>query len=141
MPLTSVEISPGAIAYFDVSVLHTDKQIIVSGDPVQRDANGNQFVCYKVNAENSYWAPLTGTYSRPRLPIDPVWVANGYGALAAGKVWLQDGKNTYQGPSSSFIAATANEQIFNAGQRPTLSNIAIQEIHKAIRARGGALGE
>ena len=139
MPLTTAQITIGAIAYFDVDVLHADKGIHVTGDPVTRDVNGNQFVCYKVSGDQSYWAPLTGTYRHPRLPIDPNWVSNGYGALSAGTVWLQDGKNTYSGPNTSFIAATATEQAFNAGQRPMLSPAGMQAILKAIKARGGAL--
>ena len=62
MPLTTAQITIGAIAYFDVDVLHADKGIHVTGDPVTRDVNGNQFVCYKVSGDQSYWAPLTGTY-------------------------------------------------------------------------------
>ena len=138
MPLTFAEIQPGAVAYFDVAVLHTDPAVKVTGDPVQRFVTGNQFVCYKIDDKTSSWSPLTATYKFRRTLIDAAWVTNGYGPLGAGKVWLQDGKNTYTGPNASFAAATATEHAF-AVARPSLSAAAITAIHAAIKARGGAL--
>lgn len=107
MPLSPQEIVVGAIAYFDVAILHAEPAVIVTGDPVTRDVTGNQFVCYRVDGQSSYWSPLTATYKFRRTKIDQEWVINGYGPLAAGQVWLQDGKNTYRGPNAAFIAATA----------------------------------
>ena len=138
MPLTLPEIQPGAIAYFDVGILHADATVTVTGYPINRDVAGNQFVCYKIDGNMSYWSPLTGTFKYKRTLIEAAWVTNGYGPLAAGQVWLQDGKNTYWGPNASFIAATATEQAFNIA-RPTLSANAVAAIHVAIQARGGAL--
>lgn len=137
MPLQENEIQPGTVAYFDIEVLHQDRRVQVTGDPVRREATGNQFVCYKVTEGVSYWSPLTGTYRYPRLRIEPEWVSNGYGPLATGEVWLQDGKNTYRGPHASFIAATATELPFDIA-RPHLSNAAIAAIHAQICNRGGA---
>jgi hypothetical protein len=138
MALTIAEIKPGAVAYFDVAVLHADPEVSVTGDPVKRDVTGNQFVCYRVEQNKSYWSPLTATFKFKRTLIKAEWVSNGYGPLGAGKVWLQDGKNTYQGPNQSFMAATATEGPFEVA-RPTLSNEALTEIHLAIKGRGGAL--
>ena len=138
MPLAINEITIGAIAYFDVNTLNPDPLIIKSGDPVSRSASGNQFVCYKVVGAESYWAPLTGSSRPERLPIDPAWVKNPYGALAAGKVSLQDGKNTYHGPSASFVAADVAEQPFFKG-RPIISGAGIAAIKQVIGSRGGAL--
>jgi hypothetical protein len=137
MPLTEAEIEPGAIAYFDVEVLHADAEVQISGDRVQREVTGNQFVCHSVTGQRSCWSPLTATYRHPRIRIEPEWVANGYGPLAAGGVWLQDGKNTYCGPSASFVAGSATEAQFNV-TRPRLSNAALVKIHEQISKRGGA---
>ena len=138
MPITAAEIQPGAVAYFDVAVLHGDTKVIVTGDPVQRDVTGNQFVCYKTDGDTSYWSPLTATDKYRRTRIEAAWVENGYGPLGAGKVWLQDGKNTYRGPNASFVRATATELPFDVA-RPLLSAPALTAIHAAIRARGGAI--
>lgn len=138
MPLTLAEIQPGAIAYFDVGVLHGDAAVVVTGDPVQRDVTGNQFVCYKTKAGTSFWSPLTATFKFSRTRIKPSWVTHGYGPLAVGRVWLQDGKNTYRGPDASFVAASATEHAFDVA-RPVLSAAAIAAIRQAIEVRGGAL--
>jgi hypothetical protein len=138
MPLTATDVVPGAVAYFDVNALNADPAVTVTGDPVQRQVTGNQFVCYKVDGATSFWSPLTGTYKLARLPIKPAWLTHAYGALAAGQVWLQDGKNTYRGPHSSFIAATHSEHPF-AVARPYISHTGLTEIHAAIRQRGGAI--
>ncbi len=138
MPLTEAEIKLGAIAYFDVAVLNPDAAVTKSGDPVQRSASGNQFVCYKVENSQSYWAPLTGTERIERLRIQPQWVAKSYGALAAGKVFLQDGKNTYHGPNNSFLAAAQAEQPFFKG-RPCVLPPGLEAITSVVASRGGAL--
>ena len=138
MALCENEIVQGAIAYFDVDVLHQDQSVVITGDPIVRDSkNGNQFVCHKVEGEICYWSPLTGSYKFPRLPIKADWVTNGYGPLAIGKVWLQDGKNTYRGPKTSCIAAAVNESPFENG-RPSLSQDALDKIFEQIDKRGGA---
>jgi len=136
MPLLDAEIAPGAIAYFDIELLHKDSAVSVSGDPVQRAGNGNQFVCYKADEGISYWAPLTASQRTERLKIQAKWVSNGYGPLAGGKVCLQDGKNTYRGPNASFIAASISERPFN-GARPLISTDGLISIEATIRARGG----
>lgn len=138
MALSEAEIAVGTIAYFDVDVLNKDTQVTKAGDPVTRSSSGNQFVCYKTDNSNSYWAPLTGSARPERLPIDPAWVAKPYGALAAGKVSLQDGKNTYNGPNASFVAAAATEQPFFKG-RPSISAAGIKQIIVVIQQRGGNL--
>jgi hypothetical protein len=137
MPLTHLEIAVGAIIYVDVQILHADPLVQITGDPVTRITSGNQFVCYCIKGEESYWTPLTGTTNPVRLKIRPNWVSNGYGPLQVGKVWLQDGKNTYRGPNTSFIAAAINELPF-ATSRPSISTVGIGQILRAIRKRGGA---
>ena len=139
MALDEKEIVQGAVAYFDVDVLHQDQAVVITGDRIVRDSrNGNQFVCHKVEEETCYWSPLTGSYKFPRLQIDSDWVTNGYGPLAVGKVWLQDGKNTYRGPKASFVAAAASESAFENG-RPSLSQDALDKIYEQIQKRGGAM--
>lgn len=137
MPLAESEIVKGAIAYFDVSVLHADEEVIVTGDPVVRDTlTGNQFVCYDAGGGLAFWAPLTATWRKERLRIESSWVENGYGPLAEGKVFLQDGKNTYSGPVKTFISAAALEEPI-VGARPTVREIGVGKIVAVVRQRGG----
>jgi hypothetical protein len=138
MPLTAAEFAPGAIAYFDATVLNADPAVSKSGSPVDRLGVGNQFVCYKVDSQTSYWAPLTATYRRERLPIEAGWVTSGYGPLAAGGVYLQDGQCTYAGPIASFVQAAAQENPFQHG-RPTLSEAGLAQVLRVVAERGGQL--
>lgn len=138
MALTLEEITPGAIAYFDASILNADPAVTNTGSPVNRIGIGNQFVCYKVDGARSFWAPLTATFRRERLPIDPAWVSNGYGPLAAGGVYLQDGACTYVGPSSSFVLAAANENPFE-GSRPSISAVGLSQVLRVVAQRRGSL--
>lgn len=138
MPLTAAEILVGAIAYFDAQALNANAAITKSGDQVTRLGSNNQFVCYKVVGATSFWAPLTGTGSSVRVPIKPNTVSNAYGALANGKVFLQDGKNTYAGPNADFVTAAANEGPFIKG-RPRVSAAGVSAIAAAVLARGGQL--
>lgn len=103
-----------------------------------RAGPGNQFVCYKAVGGRSWSAPLTATERQERLRIEAAWVANGYGPLGAGNVFLQDGKNTYADPDSSFVAAAAGESHFNGG-RPTVSAAGVAEIVRVVEARAGQI--
>ena len=138
MSLAIEEIAPGAIAYFDASLLNADPLVKNTGSAVNRAGIGNQFVCYKVNGASSFWAPFTATFRRERLPINPAWVSNGYGPLAAGGVYLQDGACTYVGPNESFVAAAANENPFPGG-RPVLSPEGLVEVLRVVAQRKGSL--
>lgn len=138
MPLAEPEIAAGAIAFFDAATLNADGNVSISGDPVTRLGDGNQFVCYKAASGGSWWAPLTATERPERLRVKAGWVANGYGPLATGGVFLQDGKNTYAGPNTSFIAAAAGEKPFNGG-RPTVSAAGVVEIVRVVEGRGGQM--
>lgn len=136
MPLQEQEIAAGVIAYFDAATLNADDDVSVSGDPVTRPGIGNQFVCYKADSGRSWWAPLTATERPERLRIQAGWVSNGYGPLGAGKVFLQDGKNTYVGPNASFVAAAAGETPF-VGGRPTVSTGCVAKIAQVVVSRDG----
>jgi hypothetical protein len=138
MPLSQEEVAPGAIAYFNADALNGDAAVQKTGSPVDRRGNGNQFVCYKVEGETSYWTPLTASYRRERLAIQPEWVANGYGPLAGGGVYLQDGRGTYKGSTASFVAAAAAENPFEGG-RPQLLSAGLEEVLRVIAERGGQL--
>ncbi|WP_449422697.1 hypothetical protein [Rhodanobacter lindaniclasticus] len=138
MSLALEEIAPGAIAYFDASVLNADPLVTNTGSPVNRVGIGNQFVCYKMEGQRSFWAPLTATFRRERLPIDPTWVSNGYGPLAGGGVYLQDGACTYVGPNDSFVVAAVNENPFENG-RPIISADGLAEVLRVVAQRRGSL--
>jgi len=138
MPVSEADIQAGAIAYFDAEALNRDADVSVYGDPVTRAGTGNQFVCYGASDGRSWWAPLTATERPERLRIEAGWVANGYGPLGAGNVFLQDGRNTYAGPNNSFVAAASSESPFNGG-RPTVSATGVAEIVRVVQERGGQL--
>lgn len=138
MPLTQEEVVPGAIAYFNADALNTDTAVQTTGNPVDRRGNGNQFVCYKIDGSISYWSPLTATYRLERLRIRREWIEGGYGPLAVGDVYLQDGRGTYKGPTTSFVAAATAEKSF-AGGRPHLLASGLQEVLRVVADRGGQL--
>lgn len=138
MPLQQTEIQPGVVAYFDAAALNADPDVSASGDPVTRTGAGNQFVCYRVDGDTSWWAPTTTQHRSERLQIDPAWVTFGNARLQAGDVYLQDGKNTYMGPSEPFVCAAAGEMSFARG-RPVLNDDGIQAVIRVVRERGGQL--
>ena len=147
MPLSEAEIYPGAVAYFEPTVLNRDKDIEVTGDPVTRDG---PFVCYAVSEGRSRWTPLTsedklitnrktGKTFSVRVRIEPEWVARAYGLFAAGESFFQDGKNTYSGANATFIAAGAKIDIQTPDTRPALNEDGLKAAHEYIARRGGAL--
>jgi hypothetical protein len=97
----------------------------------------NGFVCYKIEGPASWWAPLTSTARTERVRIDPSWLSCHRGKLGDGGVYLQDGKNTYAGPTQSFIAASKNEVLI--GPRAYLSADGVAAIVAEVKNRGGAL--
>jgi hypothetical protein len=135
MAVGQLEIRVGCVAYFDAQALNADPHIIKTGDPVTRVGPTSQFVCYKVVGSTSWWTPLTGTAKPYRLRIDPAWLSARYGALGDGKVYLQDGKNTYAAASSSFVAASQGEVLH--GPRPYLSAAGVVAIIQVVKERGG----
>lgn len=140
MPLTLEQIKPDAVAYFDADALNSSENVSITGSPVKRIGTTgarNQFVCYKVVDGRRHWAPLTGTFRKERLPIDPDWVSFGYGALKAGGVYLQDGGCTYVNSNEAFITAAAEEEEFKQGSRPFISEVGSSKLSRQSRnARG-----
>jgi hypothetical protein len=142
MPLAPAEVVLGAIAYFDADVLNGDDSVVKPESPVSRPGvgAGNQFVCYKLDGDKAFWAPLTATYRRERLHVEPKWVANGYGPLVRGGVYLQDGRTTYAGPVEAFVKAASAERPFHGrGGGPSISNEGLAEIVRVVGERGGQL--
>lgn len=147
MPLSKEEIYLGAVAYFEPAVLHLDKSIEVTGDPVTRDG---PFVCYAISEDKSRWTPLTsedklitnqktGKTFSVRVRIEPEWVARAYGLFASGESFFQDGKNTYSGENVTFIAAAAKIDTQTPETRPALNNDGLKAVHEYIARRGGRL--
>lgn len=136
MGLNVTEVRPGCIAYFDAQSLNSDPQVQRTGDPVTRRGPTSQFVCYKVDGGRAFWAPLTGTFRNERLRIDEVWVSPRYGTLGDGGAYLQDGKNTYSGPVTAFVAASGGEVLH--GPRPYVSAAGVAAIVAEVISRGGA---
>ncbi len=136
MPLTLGDVRPGCIAYFDAQILNANDLVQKTGDPVTRTGPTSQFVCYKVEHDKSWWAPLTGTPRNERLRIESAWLSIRYGKLGSGGVCLQDGKNTYSGPTNSFISASAGETLH--GARPYVSSAGVAAIASEVANQGGA---
>ena len=142
MPLIANEIQPGAVAYFDADALNSSATVKITGSPVRRIGTTgarNQFVCYKTNGSQSYWAPLTTTPRPERLLIDAAWVSLAYGALKAGSVYLQDGGCTYMDNNGAFIASAKEEEDFKQGGRPIISATGVQAILITVKGRNGLL--
>ena len=142
MALILNDIKAGAIAYFDADVLNASQSVAITGSPVRRIGTSgarNQFVCYKVEGELSYWAPLTTAFRKERLRMDPSWITFAYGALQAGEVYLQDGGCTYRDTNESFVRSAAEEEEFKQGSRPFESDAGIEEVRRTVLARKGQL--
>jgi len=101
------EVRPGLVAHLDQTRLTNDASVL-DRHP-QRDTEPRPFVCVCVNGGQSTWAPLTSTFRRERLKIEAAWRTGGIDMWRDRVCYLNDGANTYSGPDSSFLAASAEE--------------------------------
>jgi hypothetical protein len=139
MPLAPEEIAPGAVAYFRVTVLNADEQLV---RPEHRTPRDGPFLCFQSDGEWSAWTPLTtqGPPERPeRLKIRDEWKLHGSSEWQKTAQYLTDGRNSYVGPDASFVAAAAHELTFTAPvRRPCVTADGVDAVVQEVRARGGA---
>ncbi len=105
--LTLQEIQPGLVSHLDQTMLSKDRAVLDTYP--QKDTELRPFVCVAVEGDQSTWSPLTSTYRRERLKVEDDWRHGGIDMWRDRVCYLNDGANVYIGPTTSFIAASAEE--------------------------------
>ncbi len=134
MPLALNEIAVGVVAYFDPALLLADAQVARPAVPVTRSG---PFACVQCVAGRSVWSPITTQFRRERLEILPAWRAEGSVQWRTDTLYLNDGANTYVGPSASFVNAAVAETPFTVINRPCITAQGVAAIMAAITLRRG----
>ena len=136
MPLNPREVKVGAVAYLDYVALREDPLVDDGGTNINRDG---PFLCVQVVGDRSCWIPLT-TQARPeRLLIDKKWRQGGSAKFRATDLYLNDGLNTFVGPTTSFVAAGKDEIAFSAFPRPSVRSAGVSAVIAEINKQGGPL--
>jgi hypothetical protein len=136
MPLLPQEVSPGAVAYFDVGILNAATAILKPANPTTR--NG-PFLCLQVVGESSSWTALTWTGRPERLFIEKAWREGGTTAWQNGTPYVNDGAITYRGPNASFIAAAAVADTYRPETRQRVSTAGVAAAVAEVTHRAGGL--
>jgi len=134
MPLTSAQIKVGVVAYLEVGVLHADNQIKQPPSPAPRDG---PFVCFATSGQLSAWTEISTQAKDGRLELKAEWRKSGAGSWLTDAQYINDGRTTYIGPKSSFVAASQSKDKFQAQSRPRVTLEGVAAVVQAVRARGG----
>jgi hypothetical protein len=136
MPLHLREVKVGAVAFLDYVALREDPAVDDGGTNINRDG---PFLCVQVIGDKSCWIPLT-TQARPeRLLIDKKWRQGGSAKFKATDLYVNDGLNTFVGPTASFVAAGKDEIPFIAHPRPSVRTAGVTAVIEEIKKQGGPL--
>ncbi len=124
--LSEQEVQPGLVAWLDQVQLNHDQRVVKTtphlGQPEPRP-----FVCFRVDAMSSHWAPVTTVERKERLYLKPEWRSGGGAGWLSRPQYLVDGANTYVGPIVVFVAASKQDWT-DAGDRMRLSQIGITAV-------------
>ncbi len=126
----------GAVAYFDHRLLLEAPGIDRNDDGLDRPG---PFVCVQVRGNRSVWCAITGEERPERLLIAQEWRRDGSDTWRDAPQYLQDGLNTYLGPTDSFIAAASLERSFRPFRRPWITPEGVLAIIDEINRQGGPL--
>jgi len=139
MPLTSSEIVPGAVAYFDQAALAADDRVKKAQSPLPAKSH-RPFLCVVVAGDTSAWVPLTHDAGEKgeRIAIGTEWRSGGSPKWRTDGQYLDDGSATFVGPNAAFVAAAANEEPQKLG-RPMVAPPGVQVVAKEVSRRGGRL--
>lgn len=108
MKASTAEFQPGLVLWIDQKMLMDDPTVDESF--AQRYGTMRPFVCVDVVGNRSTWTPLTGQHRVERLRIEREWRSGGELPWRVGETYLNDGANTYTGPSTAFVAANSKER-------------------------------
>ncbi len=134
------EIQPGLVVYMDEPLLGSDPRVQKSGT-VRFASDSRLCVCYAGDRVSSDWAPITTQVRSERLPIKAEWrsggnpeCSGGYPQWLQAEQYLQDGANTYRGPSAAFVEASWQE-CTAPDSRARVSDDGVAEVVKEINAQ------
>lgn len=136
MPLQLKEVRTGAIAYFDHEILLAEQEIEHRGTGLDRPG---PFLCVQVVGAQSVWCAITSHERPERLPIKDSWRRDGAPGWRQAAQYLQDGLNTYVGPTEAFVRAAAGENPFTPFRRPWVAPAGVEAVLQEIREQSGAL--
>jgi hypothetical protein len=139
-PIALAEVEPGLVAFLDRAQLNGNGTIAKTGSVLSSN-DERLLVCLEVAGDSSTWTPLTTEWRRERLYIDPNWRTGGDPVCSGGfpqwllvDQFLQDGANTYQGPTTAFVAASWRE-CTEASSRSRLTQDGIMAIKAEVIAQ------
>lgn len=124
------EIQVGLVSHLDQTMLTHDPNILDTYP--QTDTELRPFVCVAVDGDKSTWPPLTSTYRRERLKVDDAWRFGGIDMWRDRVCYLNDGANVYIGPTSSFIAASADD-LTDESTRSRMTNDGVNAIAMEVQ--------
>lgn len=136
MPLSPSEVRPGAVAYLDYVALREDPLVDDGGTNINRDG---PFMCVQAVGDRSCWIPLTSQARPERLPIQKKWRQGGSTKFRAADLYVNDGLNTFVGPTASFVAASKEEIAFTAFPRPSIRVAGVAAVIAEINRQGGPM--
>jgi hypothetical protein len=136
MPLTLREIRAGAVAYLDYVELRENPEVDHGDTNINRDG---PFLCVQVVGDRSCWIPLTTQHRLERLLIDKKWRQGGSPKFRATDLYVNDGLNTFVGPTAAFVAAGRTEIPFTAFPRPSVQTAGVEAVLAEIKKQGGPL--
>lgn len=134
MPIAISEIVPGAVAYFDVTILNRDPTVT---KPASVTTRSGPFLCFAVNGDVSGWAPISTQWNKDRVLIERAWRSGGSDKWLAEDQYLNDGSTTYVGPHAAFVTASQTQDKKTPATRPRVEADGIAAVIEEVRRRGG----
>ena len=136
MPLQLREVRSGAVAYFDHVRLLSEADIEHHESGLDRPG---PFLCVQVVGAQSVWCAITSHERPERLFLKEAWRRDGAPGWRQTAQYLQDGLNTYLGPSEAFVRAAIDETPFTPFRRPWLTPSGVAAVLQEIQEQSGRL--
>ncbi len=133
------DVRPGAVAYFDVSILNNDPYVRKPYSPATR--NG-PFLCYANSNGHCCWVEITTQPGNERLEILKEWRTGGSATWQVTPQYVNDGRTTYCGSTQCFLNAANDTEVdrFNpkpGNRRPQVCPKGVEIIAELVKERGG----
>ena len=136
MPLSTQDITPGTVAFLDVSILTASSDLRCSAGP--NVLRNGPFLCVQVLENQSLWLHIIGSAGKEkqRLELLDTWRSGGSGSWQTRAQYIHDERHTLIAPNSLFVAAAAAELSFQ-GERPQVSAEGIKMVLAQLEASSG----
>ena len=137
MPLSTQEVTPGTVAFLDVSILTASSELRCSAAP--KVLRNGPFLCVQVVEGESLWLHVIGSIGKKslkRLELQDTWRSGGSGSWQTRAQYIHDERHTLIAPNSLFVAAAAAELSFQ-GERPQVSAEGIKMVLAQLEASSG----